>query len=177
MFSALADDLVTWRDIAAGVAFSPLPGLEVVPFLAPGKVPLYAEEGVPETDVRSETTVGLELSAGGRRLVYLPGCATIDEELLGHVRGADVLLFDGTVFRDDEMILAGVGEKTGRRMGHVPISGAGGSLSAFAQSGVGRRVYVHINNTNPILVEGSPERAEVEAAGWEVAEDGMEIVP
>jgi pyrroloquinoline quinone biosynthesis protein B len=89
--------------------------------------------------------------------------------------GADVLLFDGTVFEDDEMQRAGVGVKTGRRMGHVPISGEGGSLHAFDGVKIGRKVYIHINNTNPILIEGSPERRAVEAAGWEVSQDGLEI--
>jgi pyrroloquinoline quinone biosynthesis protein B len=88
---------------------------------------------------------------------------------------AGVILFDGTLYRDDEMIASGTGSKTGRRMGHMPIDGADGSLAALDRVAA-RRIYVHINNTNPILVEGSPERAEVERRGWEVAADGMEIV-
>ena len=87
---------------------------------------------------------------------------------------ADVVLFDGTLFRDDEMIANGTGAKTGRRMGHMPIDGGDGSLSALADVAA-RRIYVHINNTNPILIEGSPERRHVERKGWEIAEDGMEI--
>ena len=87
---------------------------------------------------------------------------------------ADVILFDGTLFTDDEMIKSGTGPKTGRRMGHMPIDGADGSLAAISALGK-RRIYIHINNTNPILVEGSPERRKVEAAGWDVATDGMEI--
>jgi pyrroloquinoline quinone biosynthesis protein B len=82
--------------------------------------------------------------------------------------------FDGTLFRDDEMITTGTGAKTGRRMGHMPIDGNDGSLAAL-ESLSGRRVYVHINNTNPILIAGSPERLHVEAQDWEIAEDGMEI--
>ena len=85
------------------------------------------------------------------------------------------IFFDGTLFRDDEMIATGTGSKTGRRMGHMPIDGDGGSLAALANVAA-RRIYMHINNTNPILVEGSPERLHVERNGWEVAEDGMEIV-
>jgi len=85
-----------------------------------------------------------------------------------------VILFDGTLFTDDEMIASGTGQKTGRRMGHMPIGGADGSLAALAGLGK-RRIYVHINNTNPILIDGSPQRALVEAAGWEVAVDGLEI--
>jgi pyrroloquinoline quinone biosynthesis protein B len=88
---------------------------------------------------------------------------------------ADVVLFDGTLYRDHEMIDTGTGTKTGRRMGHMPIGGPDGSLRALAGIAA-RRIYVHINNTNPILIAGSPERLDVERAGWEVAEDGMEIV-
>jgi pyrroloquinoline quinone biosynthesis protein B len=87
---------------------------------------------------------------------------------------ANAILFDGTLFSDDEMIRAGLGEKTGRRMGHMPVDGPDGSIAALA--GVsGRRIFVHINNTNPVLIDGSPERRRAEAAGWEIAQDGMEI--
>ena len=85
------------------------------------------------------------------------------------------MLFDGTLYSDDEMIRTGTGQKTGRRMGHMPIEGPDGSLAALDGLSA-RRIYIHINNTNPILVDGSPERRTVEAAGWEVAADGMEIV-
>src|SRR5215471_14545980 len=95
--------------------------------------------------------------------------------VLERITRADVVFFDGTLFRDDEMIASGTGAKTGRRMGHMPIDGQDGSL-AVLEGVAGRRVYVHVNNTNPILIEGSPERVEVERRGWEVAEDGMEIV-
>ena len=88
---------------------------------------------------------------------------------------ADVVIFDGTLYRDDEMIASGTGTKSGRRMGHMPIDGADGSLVAL-NALVRRRIYVHLNNTNPVLVDGSPERIEVERSGWEIAEDGMEIV-
>jgi pyrroloquinoline quinone biosynthesis protein B len=88
---------------------------------------------------------------------------------------ADVVLFDATLFVDDEMILTGTGDKTGRRMGHMPLDGADGTLAALGGLR-GRRILTHINNTNPILIKGSAERRKVEAAGFEVAEDGMEIV-
>ena len=89
-------------------------------------------------------------------------------------RGSDTVLFDGTLFTDDEMLRSGTGKKTGRRMGHIPIDGEGGSLQALDGLNA-RRIFVHINNTNPILIDGSAERRKVEAAGWQVAEDGMEI--
>ena len=95
--------------------------------------------------------------------------------MMERIARADVVFFDGTLFRDDEMIASGTGTKTGRRMGHMPIDGPDGSLAAF--DGVAtRRIYVHINNTNPILIDGSAERMQVERQGWEIAEDGMEIV-
>jgi pyrroloquinoline quinone biosynthesis protein B len=103
------------------------------------------------------------------------GAALVTAALRERLARADVILFDGTLYTDDEMIRTGTGEKTGRRMGHMPIEGEGGSLAALADMPA-RRIFVHINNTNPILVDGSPERAHVEAAGWEVATDGMEIV-
>ena len=117
----------------------------------------------------------MELSDGRSRLVYVPGAAAVTPAMRQRLARADVVLFDGTLFTDDEMIRTGTGEKTGRRMGHMPIDGDDGSLAALAGISA-RRIFVHINNTNPILVDGSPERARVEAAGWEVAEDGMEIV-
>jgi pyrroloquinoline quinone biosynthesis protein B len=103
------------------------------------------------------------------------GAAAAPPELVERLARADVILFDGTLYTDDEMIRTGTGNKTGRRMGHMPIDGEGGSLLALAGLKA-RRIYCHINNTNPILVAGSPERAQVEAAGWEIAADGMEIV-
>jgi pyrroloquinoline quinone biosynthesis protein B len=105
----------------------------------------------------------------------VPGCAAVPPGLKERLKRADTVLFDGTLFVDDEMIRTGTGEKTGRRMGHMPIDGPDGSLAALADLN-GRRIYIHINNTNPILVEGSPERRRVEQAGWMVAHDGMEIV-
>ena len=110
---------------------------------------------------------------GGRRA--RAGTAAVTAAMTERIKGADVVFFDGTLFRDDEMIASGTGAKTGRRMGHLPIDGQDGSLAAL-EGVTGRRLYVHVNNTNPILIEGSPERVEVERKGWEVAEDGMEIV-
>ena len=89
----------------------------------------------------------------------------------------DALLFDGTVLADDDLIRAGVGEKTGWRMGHVPMTGDRGSIGALAEAPIGQRIFVHINNTNPILIEDSVERRLVEEAGWIVAHDGMVVNP
>ena len=141
----------------------------------PGKVPLYLEGDNPDLAREGEANVGVAVSAGGRRLLFVPGAAKLTSALADRLASADVLLFDGTLFTDDEMLHAGVGEKTGRRMGHMPIDGEDGSLAALAGLH-NRRIYIHINNTNPVLVAGSPERRKVEAAGWEIGADGMEIV-
>lgn len=152
-------------------------GLTAELFAVPGKVALFLESGEASQDFEAdpEDTVGVRLTDVGSSAFYVPGCARVDAALRERVEGGDLLLFDGTVFTDFEMAEAGVGTKTGRRMGHQPIAGEGGSLHAWAGAGIARRVFVHINNTNPILDEASPERRIVEDAGWEVAFDGMEI--
>jgi pyrroloquinoline quinone biosynthesis protein B len=95
--------------------------------------------------------------------------------VLERLRGAPLVFFDGTLWCDDEMIRLGVGSKTGKRMGHLCMSGEAGVIAAFRDLGIARKVFIHINNTNPVLLEDSAERAEVEAAGWTVADDGMEL--
>jgi pyrroloquinoline quinone biosynthesis protein B len=174
MFDALAPDVVTRHVVEPGKPFQPAPGLTAELFTVPGKVPLYLERGEPEVGGESGTTVGIEIAAGGARLAFVPGAAAMTPALHARLNRADAVLFDGTLFTDDEMIRTGTGAKTGRRMGHMPIDGAGGSLAALAGLD-GRRIYIHINNTNPVHVAGSPERRKVEDAGWEVAADGMEI--
>lgn len=176
VFRVLADSLVERIIVAPETPFEPIPGVVLTLFAVPGKVPLWSETGMVETAVDDGRTVGVAIGNGSGTLAcYIPGCATLPMPLQQRLRDVDTILFDGTLFADDEMIAAGLGHKTGRRMGHMPISGEGGSLAAFAGLGTGRKIYVHINNTNPILIDGSPEREQVIAAGWEVAEDGMEI--
>jgi len=174
MFGALAPDVVTRRAAEAGASFLLPGGLSAELFMVPGKVPLYLEQGAVETSVESGANVGVEIKAGDARLLFVPGAANITPALRERLARADAILFDGTLFTDDEMIASGTGEKTGRRMGHMPIDGADGSLAALKGLGK-RRIYIHINNTNPILIEDSPERRRVEAAGFEVAADGLEI--
>ena len=174
MFGALAPDVVTRRAAEAGASFLLPGGLSAELFMVPGKVPLYLEQGAVETSVESGANVGVEIKAGDATLLCVPGAANITPALHDRLARADVILFDGTLFRDNEMIASGTGTKTGRRMGHMPIDGADGSLAALKGLGK-RRIYIHINNTNPILIEDSPERRRVEAAGFEVAADGLEI--
>ena len=174
MFCALAADVVTRRAIAPGTPFMLAGGLSAELFMVPGKVPLYLEQGTPETSVESGANVGIEIKADDATLMFVPGAASVTPALRERLSRADVILFDGTLFADNEMIASGTGEKTGRRMGHVPIYGPDGSLAALAGLG-NRRIYIHINNTNPMLIEGSPERRRVEAGSWEIAADGLEI--
>ncbi|TIR97430.1 MAG: pyrroloquinoline quinone biosynthesis protein B, partial [Mesorhizobium sp.] len=145
-----------------------------------GKIALYLEQrGDPSADFSSDTgaTIGVRISGDGSRAAffYIPGCAGIDAALRTRLADAACLLFDGTVYTDDEMIIAGVGQKTGARMGHIAMSGEAGSIAALADVRTGRRVFIHINNTNPVLDESSAEHAAVRAAGWEIGSDGMEI--
>jgi pyrroloquinoline quinone biosynthesis protein B len=174
MFAALAADVVARRAVVPGVRFALGYGLEAELFIVPGKVPLYLEGDDPDTASESAANVGVEIFNGTSRLAYVPGAAAITPAVMARLARADVIFFDGTLFTDDEMIATGTGAKTGRRMGHMPLDGPDGSLAAL--DGLrARRIYVHINNTNPILIDGSPERGRVVAAGWEIAEDGMEI--
>ncbi|HUI95061.1 MAG TPA: pyrroloquinoline quinone biosynthesis protein PqqB [Xanthobacteraceae bacterium] len=174
MFNALAADMVTRRTCAIGAPVALGDGLTAELFTVPGKVPLYLEGDDPELAGETEANVGVELVCADRRLAFVPGCAAVTPALLTRLARADVVLFDGTLFTDDEMIASHTGTKTGRRMGHMPIVGESGSLAALAAL-PGRRIYIHINNTNPIRVAGSPERQKVEAAGWEIAADGLKI--
>lgn len=150
-------------------------GLTAELFPVPGKAPLYLEDRDPKLESEAGETAGVRISGNGRSIVYVPGCAALSDDLRARVDGADLLLFDGTLFTDDEMIRTGVGQKTGRRMGHMPISGDDGSLAWLAGLSVERKVYIHLNNTNPALIAGSPERLMIEAAGVAVAHDGMEM--
>lgn len=172
MFGALT--AMTPYAAVPGETFMLSGGIEASLFTVPGKLPLYLEGDDPDTAVESEANVGVELACGGARLVFVPGAAAVTDAMRARFAAADAVFFDGTLFNDDEMLRAGLGAKTGRRMGHMPIDGDGGTLKAL--DGIAaRRIFIHINNTNPIHVAGSPERRKVEAAGWEVAEDGMEI--
>lgn len=150
-------------------------GLNVELFTVPGKAPLYLEGDDPKLGSEGGETAGALVRDGKRSLAYVPGCADLSPAVRAKIADADAILFDGTLFSDDEMIDAGLGAKTGRRMGHVPVAGPDGSLRALAALPARRKIYVHINNTNPVLIDGSPERREVEGAGLEVAYDGMEI--
>ncbi len=154
-------------------------GISVELFPVPGKVALYLEkrEAGPGFGTVAEDAVGAKITnrSDGQSFFYVPGCAAMPTDLAKRLGRSGLVFFDGTTWTDDEMQTTGVGVKTGRRMGHMCMSGSDGSIAAFAGLNVGRKIFVHINNTNPVLLSDSPERAEAEAAGWEIAEDGMDI--
>jgi pyrroloquinoline quinone biosynthesis protein B len=156
-------------------------GLTLEAFPVPGKVALYLEDASagPGFGTREGDTIGVRIAdpEDGTAFFYIPACAAVDGALADRLSGAALVLFDGTLYSDEEMIAQGLSQKTGRRMGHISMSGPEGSLVAFRGLAVRRRIFVHINNSNPVLREDSAERREVERAGWEVAFDGMEIRP
>lgn len=163
---------VVWTELRPGEPI-PLPGstLTVETFDAGGDRPLYVGSDGPEMGA-----VGMTFSERrtGRSLTYIPGLAHLDDAILARFSASDCVLVDGTFWRDDELIGLGIGRRNAADMGHLPIAPPKGTLSTLRNIGV-RTVFVHINNSNPILVEESEERALVEAAGIEIAYDGMEI--
>ena len=175
IFGVLACDCVQRHPVAVSQRFTLPGGLAAELFAVPGKVALYLENGEPEIAAQSGVNVGVEIISDDKRLIYIPGAADLNKSVKERLDRADVVLFDATLFDDDEMIRGGTGNKTGRRMGHMPLSGPEGTLRRLGGL-TARRILTHINNTNPILINDSPERREVEAAGFEIAADGMEIV-
>lgn len=175
MFDALNSAVVTRRTIALDQAFELVAGVTATLFAVPGKVPLYLEGDTVQTDLIGDQTVGVKLETAGKTAFYIPGCALLNKDLRTRLTRADLLFFDGTLWQDDEMVQAGLGQKTGKRMGHMSMSGPEGSLAAFDGMRIAQKVYVHMNNTNPVLRPQSAEKAQAEAAGWIIGQDGMEI--
>lgn len=185
VFNVLNPELVPRRVMTLGQPFRPADaagtplGLEVEAFAVPGKVALYLEDAAagPGFGSVAEDTVALRIADGasGKAFFYIPGCAALPGWLADRLRGAALVFFDGTTWTDDEMQRTGTGTKTAARMGHMAMSGPGGSIAAFDGLGVDRRIFIHINNTNPVLLEESPERRAAEAAGWTIAHDGLEL--
>lgn len=162
-----------WRTLTAGHA-SGLEGssLTVEPFDVGGDAPLYLDgSGV---ELTASGFVFTDRASGGV-VTYVPGLARVDEEVLARFAASDLVLVDGTFWRDDELARLGISTRSARDMGHLPLSGPGGTLEALALLERPRKALVHINNTNPILLEDSPERQALTRAGVEVAYDGLEI--
>jgi pyrroloquinoline quinone biosynthesis protein B len=144
-------------------------GLTVTAFPVPAGPPRFASQELPGH------TVGLQVrdDATGGVCAFVPGCGGLDRTLLDRLAGAELVLFDGTFWTDEELIALGIGQRTARAMDHLPVSGSDGSLEQLAALPARHKVYTHINNTNPMLIEDSPQRLEVERHGLVVGADGM----
>ena len=185
IFNVLSETNVRRQPIAIDEAFEPsLPdgspsGLEVLPFAVAGKGAWYLEgKAHPAGNDGAGDTLGLCIAdkASGNFFYFLAACAAVTDDLKRRISGAPLVFFDGTVWRDDELIAAGLGNKTGQAMGHISMSGDDGAIAALAGLGIGRKMFLHINNSNPALLHDSTERKALEQAGWQIPADGMEIV-
>jgi pyrroloquinoline quinone biosynthesis protein B len=184
IFDVLDASLVARKPMTLGRPFAvegpegPV-GIEIEAFPVPGKVALYLEDSKAGAGLGTQEgdTVGLKVTEveSDRHFFFVPGCAKLDVATSAKLKGAALLFFDGTLYTNDEMIVQGLMNKTGERIGHMNMSGASGSIETFAGLGAKRKVFIHLNNSNPVLREDSPEREAVEASGWEVAYDGMTI--
>lgn len=184
IFNVLGETNVKRQPIAVDQAFEPtLPdgspsGLEVLPFEVPGKGAWYLEgKDHPAGKDGVGDTLGLRIAetAGGKYFYFLAACARVTDDLKSRLAGAPLVFFDGTVWRDDELIAAGLGNKTGQGMGHISMSGDHGAIACLAGLDIGQKLFLHINNSNRALLKDSAERETLERAGWRIPADGMEI--
>jgi pyrroloquinoline quinone biosynthesis protein B len=184
IFNVLSETNVRRTAIATDRSFEPtLPGgapsgLEVLPFAVPGKSAWYLEgKAHPAGGDADGDTIGLRITdkASGQYFFFIAACARVTPDLKARLAGAPLVFFDGTVWRDDEMIAQGLATKTGQSMGHIAMSGADGVIAALADIEIGRRIFLHINNSNPALRPDSLERIAARDAGWDIPADGMEI--
>ena len=176
------EDQVTWRTLKLDVE-EPLlhadgrpSGLTVTAVAVPGKLPIHLEGLVSSGEPDMNVGLRFRQSTEGRVLAYFPAVGRITPAVLTALEEADCVMFDGTFWSSDELSAPGFLSKSAEDLAHWPVGGPEGSLTALSQVTARRRVFIHINNTNPMLREDSYERTLVEAAGWEVAWDGMEIL-
>ena len=176
------DGQLRWTEISTGETFSLLSPLAEDSRLSCRALslgrhyPAYVSRRRQADLVRHEASLGLIVeSPSGKRLAYMPAVPQINDVLLKEADSADVLLFDGTFWSDDELIRIQESGATALEMGHVPVSSPTGSLAQLAHLKCPRKIYMHINNTNPMLDEASAEYREVRDAGWEIAEDGWQF--
>jgi pyrroloquinoline quinone biosynthesis protein B len=184
IFDVLNEKNVRRQPIDLDVAFEPtLPdgspsGIEVLPFVVPGKSAWYLDgKAHPAGADGAGDTLGLRIrdKASGKILYFIAACANVTDDLKSRLAGASAVFFDGTVWRDDELIVAGLGNKTGQGMGHIAMSGDTGAIAALAGLDIDRKMFLHINNSNPVLLRDSAERKTAESAGWQIPADGTEI--
>jgi pyrroloquinoline quinone biosynthesis protein B len=184
VFNVLSETNVKRQGIEVDQPFEPaLPdgtpsGIEILPFEVTGKGAWYLEGERREGNEAAGDTLGLRIrdKATGKSFFFIAACAEVTDDLISRLKGAPLVFFDGTVWRDDEMIAAGLSTKTGRSMGHISMSGETGAIAALEKLGIERKIFLHINNSNPALLHGSEERKAVTQAGWQIPADGTEIV-
>ena len=184
IFNVLNEKNVARQAIELDKAFEPLlpsgspSGIEIVPFEVPGKGAWYLEgKSHPSGSDGTGDTLGLCIvdKASGNYFYFVAACAAVTDDVKARLAGAPLVFFDGTVWRDDELIAAGLGSKTGQGMGHIAMSGDAGAIATLAGLDIGRKIFLHINNSNPALLHDSEEREIAERAGWQIAADGTEI--
>jgi len=184
IFNVLSEKNVRRQPIEIDRTFEPaLPdgspsGIEVLPFAVAGKGAWYLEgKAHPAGNDGAGDALGLRIGdkATGKYFYFLAACASVTDDLKSRLAGAPLIFFDGTVWRDDELIVAGLGSKTGQGMGHIAMSGDNGAIEALSGLDIGRKVFLHINNSNPALLHDSAERRQAERAGWQIPADGTEI--
>jgi pyrroloquinoline quinone biosynthesis protein B len=185
IFDVLNEKNVRRQPIEIESAFEPtLPdgspsGIEVLPFTVPGKGAWYLEgKNHPGGRDSAGDTLGLRIGdkASGKSFFVVAACAEATGDLKARLAGAALVFFDGTVWRDDELIASGLAGKTGRAMGHIAMSGKTGAIEQLAGLDIDRKIFLHINNSNPALLAASAERRIAEGAGWQIPADGTEIV-
>lgn len=184
IFNVLNEKNVQRQPIEVSRPFEPalpdgtLSGIEVLPFEVPGKGAWYLEgKAHPSGETGVGDTLGLRVTdkASGKCFYFIAACARVTDDLKARLKGASLVFFDGTLWRDDEMILAGLATKTGQSMGHISMSGADGAIESLAGLDIGQKLFLHINNSNPALLHGSEERRTLEQSGWQIPADGTEI--
>jgi pyrroloquinoline quinone biosynthesis protein B len=185
IFNVLNEKTVRRQPIEIEHSFEPMladgspSGIEILPFEVSGKAAWYLED---QTHAAGQDgagdTLGLRIrdKTTGKFFFFLAACAKVTEDLKSRLKDAPLVFFDGTVWRDDELIVAGLSNKTGQSMGHIAMSGERGAIAALDGLGIERKIFLHINNSNPALLHGSEERQTAERAGWQIPADGTEIM-
>jgi pyrroloquinoline quinone biosynthesis protein B len=185
IFNVLSEKSVRRQAIEVDQPFEPglqdgsPSGIEILPFAVSGKGAWYLEgKAHPGGHEATGDTIGLRVKdkRSGKYFYFIAACAGVTDELKTRLAGAALVFFDGTVWRDDELIAAGLGNKTGQAMGHIAMSGEHGAIAALEGLDIGQKLFLHINNSNPALLRGSSERNIAERAGWGIPADGTEIV-
>ena len=181
VFNVLNEKTVRRQPMAVEQAFEPaLPdgspsGIEILPFEVTGKGAWYLEGQRAENDAGDTLGLRIRDKATDKFFYFIAACAEVTDDLKSRLKGANLVFFDGTVWRDDELIAAGLGNKTGQSMGHIAMSGERGAIASLGGLGIEKRIFLHINNSNPALLHDSEERKAVMQAGWHIPADGTEI--